>query len=468
MSIALEFLGAAGGVTGSRTLLRFEGFTLLVDCGLFQGPKEVRMRNREPMLPEGTNVDAMILTHAHLDHSGYLPRFYREGYRGPVYCSEGTGDLLPIMLRDAAHLEQETANFANKSGYSSHKPAVPLFTEQDVEDALKLLCPIKRNGWTQLAPNISMRYSSAGHIIGASVIQIAIALKNATRIITFSGDLGHNRSYTMRPPEPLVETDALVLESTYGNRLHPRTDSLIDFSNVARRTFDRKGVLVIPAFAVGRSQEVLYIIRMCEDSGLIPKVPVILDSPMSNAATRIFFAHPEDHKEGTQFSSKSGEDTFLPELFATTTTVDDSTLACMRDGPSIVISAAGMLNGGRILHHLKARLPHEENTILFCGYQAEGTKGRYLQDNAGSIETLRIHHVETPIAAEIATIDTLSAHGDYQDICEWLRTMQKPPFHVILNHGDPEALDAMGEHVKVILPKAKISVMQNPGRVELF
>ncbi len=465
MSINLEFLGAAGGVTGSRTLVSIGDFTLLVDCGLFQGPKEVRAKNREPLLPEGRKVDAIILTHAHLDHSGYLPRFHREGFRGPIYCSEGTADLLPIMLTDAAHLEEEFARYANDTGYSKHRPALPLFTKKDVEEVVKLIQPLKRNGWIMLNNRLSVRLVPAGHIIGASIVQLSITFENATRILTFSGDLGHSRSLTMRPPEPLIETDALVLESTYGDRLHPRTDTVADFAAIASRTFNRKGVLVIPAFAVGRAQEILYLIRQAEDRGLIPSVPVILDSPMSKVATKIFFDHPEDHKDTC---SIDGIECYLPHHFNTTATTDESMLSCMKDGPSIVISAAGMLNGGRILHHLKARLPNENNTILFCGYQAEGTKGRFLQDNAGNIDTLRIHHEEVDVNAEIATIGTLSAHGDYQDICEWLKLMTKKPFQVILNHGDPEALAAMGKHVKEVLPKATITVMQKPTKISLF
>ena len=468
MSVQLEFLGAAGGVTGSRTLIKWEGKTFLIDCGLFQGPKDARQRNREPMLAAGTKVDAIILTHAHLDHSGYLPRFYREGYRGPIYCSDGTADLLPVLLKDSAYLEEEFARFANKTGYSSHRPAEPLFTQDDVEKVVKLIKPLERNIWIQLADNFSVRFVPAGHIIGASMVQCSFAQENGTRILTFSGDLGHNRSLTMRGPEALVETDVLVLESTYGDRLHPRTDTVALFAEIAQRTFARQGTLVIPAFAVGRAQEILYLIRICEDRGLIPKVPVTLDSPMSNEATRIFFDHPEDHKENLQFTGENASEDYLPELFGTTTTADDSMMSCMRDGPGIVISAAGMLNGGRILHHLRARLPEPQNTVLFCGYQALGTKGRFLQDNVGNIETLRIHHQEIPIEAEVATIDTLSAHGDWQDFQEWLKQMSKPPFHVILNHGDPAAMTEMVKHVQEVLPRCQVTPMLVPGSIILF
>lgn len=468
MTFSLEFLGAAGGVTGSRSLVRFDGFQILLDCGLFQGPKEIRQKNWDPVLMPEKKVDAVVLTHAHLDHSGFLPRFFKQGWRGPIHCSEGTADLLPILLRDAAYLEAEFASYANKTGYSNHKPALPLFTPDDVEVVLQHIKPFKRDQWIQLAADVSVRFFNAGHIIGASIVQFSLAHKNGTKLLTFSGDLGHSRSLTIRPPDPVHETDALVLESTYGDRLHERNDVVRELSDVAKRTFERGGVLVIPAFAVGRAQEVLYIIRLAEDAGLIPRVPVLLDSPMAKVSTKVFFDHPEDHREGSQFTSAEGELKFLPAKFETTISSDDSMLACMRDGPMIVISAAGMLNGGRILHHLKARLPHQENTVLFCGYQAEGTKGRVLQDRPEHLSKLRIHHKEFPIEAEIATIASLSAHGDSADIKDWLGRMSKAPSHIIVNHGDPAAVLAMTATVKGIFPRASVTPLLKPTSMQLF
>jgi metallo-beta-lactamase family protein len=468
MTFSMDFLGASGGVTGSRTLVRFDGFSALVDCGLFQGPKEVRQKNWEAMLDPKVKIDCVVLTHAHLDHSGYLPRLFGQGWRGPVYCSEGTAALLPVMLRDAAYLESEFAGYANREGYSNHKPALPLFTQNDVDLVVKNVKPMKRDEWIQLAPDVSVRFGNAGHIIGASHVQFTLAHPNGTRILTFSGDLGHDRSPTMKAPDPIAETDALVLESTYGDRLHPRSNIVEEFAAIAKRTFERGGVLVIPAFAVGRAQEILYIIRLAEDRGLIPKVPVILDSPMSQIATKVFFEHPEDHREGSPFAKEDGRDYYLPSQFTATISSDDSMLACMRDGPLVIISAAGMLNGGRILHHLKSRLPKEQNTVLFCGYQAEGTKGRTLQERTGGLRVLRIHHQEIPIEAEIATMVSLSAHGDWQDISDWVKRMKRPPSHVIINHGNPEAMTAMAQHIRDILPNAEVTPMLAPGRIKLF
>jgi metallo-beta-lactamase family protein len=466
--LKLEFLGAAGGVTGSRTLLTFGEISTLVDCGLFQGPKDVRAKNREPFGVDIKRIQCVVMTHAHLDHSGYLPRLWREGFRGPIYCSSGTADLLPIMLTDAAYLEEEFAGYANKSGYSSHQPALPLFTKKDVDQCVKLIQPLTQNEWHKLGQHISFRFLPAGHIIGASMVQFSLNGFNGGKTITFSGDLGHDRLLTMRGPEILLETDVLILESTYGNREHPRHDSLKEFASIANRTFKRGGMLIIPAFSVGRAQEIMYMIRKCEDAAAIPKVPVTLDSPMANAATRVFLDHPKDHKETCRFSSKDPVDCYLPALFETTETANDSMLACMKDGPGVVISAAGMLNGGRILHHLKARLPHEQNTILFCGYQAEGTKGRYLQDNASNIDVIRIHHKEVPILAEIATMATLSAHADWVDIKNWLAKIQKPPKEILLNHGSLEALDAMAGHVTDVLPNARVRAIKEPGVIDLF
>jgi metallo-beta-lactamase family protein len=463
--ISIEFVGAAGEVTGSRSILRVNNQQFLIDCGLFQGPKATRQQNWEPLLGEPSRYDAIILTHAHLDHSGYLPRFYKEGYRGPIHCSHGTKDLAALLLKDAAHLEEEFARYANETGYSNHRPAKPLFTEKDVENVLPLFQGHPRHTWIALSPEVSIRFLNAGHIIGASMVQFSIATDHKSKLITFSGDLGHERSFTLRGPEYLLETDILVLESTYGDRRHPRSDTLEDVAEICRRTFQRRGVLVIPAFSVGRTQEVLYILRKLEDEQRIPKVPVILDSPMAMAATRVHINYPEDHRE--ELRSDDFQNGLLPELFETTPSPNDSMLACMRDGPMVVISAAGMLNGGRILHHLKARLPHAANTVLFCGYQAEGTKGRFLQDNAGVIDSLRIHHQEVPIAAEIATIQTLSAHGDCEDLTEWLSHLQRPCEEIFLNHGSVSAMQEMAEHLTRCHPSTVIVPVAKPQKFEL-
>lgn len=446
MSFKLRFLGAADTVTGSRTLIEFNGSRLLVDCGLFQGEKSYRQRNWQPFPVDPATIGQVILTHAHLDHTGYLPRLCASGFNGKIYCSPGTADLTRIILTDAAYLEEEFAAYANRTGYSNHKPALPLFTKDDAEVALSRLTPRKRYEWVQLSEKVSFKFLRAGHIIGASYIQFYLHADQKGCKLTFTGDLGNDRSHLMKGPEQLLDTDVLVLESTYGDRLQPRTDSLQELAAIANKTFARGGVLVIPSFAVGRAQEITYLLRLAEDRGLIPKVPVILDSPMATAATNVCIEHPEDQILESSFVG-TGEN-FRPALFEVTESPDDSMVACMRDGPMIVISSSGMLNGGRILHHLKHRLIDEKNTILFTGYQAEGTKGRYLQENEGSIESLRIHHQDVPILAEIKTLDVLSSHADFQDSLRWIEAMEKKPKLILLNHGHPNSQAALADKIR--------------------
>ncbi len=447
MSVKLTFLGASDTVTGSRTLLEYRGKKYLIDCGLFQGEKSKRQRNWEVFSPDPSSIHAVILTHAHLDHSGYLPKLVKEGFKGPIYASPGTADLLRILLLDAAHLEEEAANYANRTGYSNHKPALPLFTTDDAERALSHVKPLNRQEWLELGDGISIRYLRAGHIIGASLVQISLETPSGNKVLTFTGDLGHNRSHILRGPDTITGTDLLVIESTYGDRLQNKVGILEQFSAIINRTMSRRGVLVIPAFAVGRAQEIIYMIRLLENQGAIPRVPVVLDSPMSVQAMEICLKHPEDHILESAFSGDGAEDIFQPSLFEISSTPDQSLLVCMRDGPMIVISASGMLSGGRILQHLKIRLPKPENTVMFSGFQAEGSKGRFLQDNSGTSQTLRIYHQEVPIEAEVVTLDTLSAHGDYEDLLHWMSSMTKPPEKIFINHGEAKAQQALKEKI---------------------
>jgi len=466
VSVSLEFFGAAGEVTGSRTLMRYDHRTTLVDCGLFQGPKHSREKNWARFAVAPADINSVVLTHAHLDHSGWLPRLWKQGFRGPVHCSEGTADIARLLLLDAAHLEEEQADFANRTGYSHHVPALPLFDTNDAEEAIKLFVPHPRETWVQLDDSVSFRFLRAGHIIGASLIQFNVAFDNSSLQVTFSGDLGHSRSVTMRAPVDLLETDILVLESTYGNRLHPREDAVTQVGEIAKRTFARGGVLVVPSFAVGRAQEIIYLIRLLEDRGIIKPVPVILDSPLSSAATAVFRRHDEDHHLGSVFAG-GGAESFLPRRFEVSSTPDESMLACMRDGPMVVISASGMLTGGRILHHLKARLPDERNTVLFTGYQAEGTKGRVLLDAVGGLKTLRIHHKEVPIAADIVAIETLSGHGDSDDLLAWIKRIKRKPRHIILNHGSEDAMTAFAAKIAAELPGIKVTPVLQPQKIDL-
>ncbi len=435
MSLTIEFLGAFDSVTGSRTLVTYRHQSWLIDCGQFQGNQAMRQRNREPFEPSPASLTGVILTHAHVDHTGYLGCLCKQGFNGKIHATEGTVDLTRILLLDAAHLEEDFAARSNDSGKSSHKPATPLFTTEDAEFALRKLSPASRNTWIPLANGLSLRFTRSGHIIGSSFVELACETDDGPFTVVFSGDLGNGRSHLLRGPDVIHGADLLVMESTYGDRLQPRTDSLKHLAEVVNRTYARGGVLVIPAFAVGRAQELTYMLRLLEDAKAIPIAPVILDSPMAASAMGICLRHAEDHILDPQ-TDNDGE-ALKPAQFDVTGSPDESMLACMRDGPMTVISASGMLNGGRILQHLKARLPSPKNTVLFCGYQAAGSKGRYLQENSAPLATLRIYHQEVPIAAEMLTLEALSSHGDYQDIIDWIARMDKAPPDILLNHGEP-------------------------------
>lgn len=443
--IRLQFLGAYSGVTGSKTLLEWKNQRYLIDCGLFQGPSVVRQQNWVDLPIKADTINAVFLTHAHLDHIGYLPRLYKQGFRGPIYCSDGTADLAQIILMDSAYLEEESAKFARETQYSYHKDPLPLFTTADAEAVLKLLRPMPRYEWVTAGEGISLRLHRAGHIIGASLVEVRLHGDRQSKTLTFTGDVGHELLLTLKGPDPLPPSDIVVLESTYGNRLHDKDSPLDKLGVFLKRAIERDGVVVIPAFAVGRSQEIIYMIAQLEQQGVIPSVPVVLDSPMSDKALKVFFSHEEDQRIASSFNRHRE---FFPAKFETSTTADQSMLTTMRDGPLIVISASGMLAGGRILHHLKKRLPDARNMVVFSGYQAEGTKGRFLQDNSGSLKTLRIHHKEVELAAEVVTITNLSAHADHAQLVAWLKRTSKKPQQVLINHGQLEAQDALAEHLK--------------------
>jgi metallo-beta-lactamase family protein len=445
-AVSLRFIGAYAGVTGSKTLIQHQGASYLVDCGLFQGPKEVKLQNWETFPVDATHIDAVFLTHAHLDHVGYLPRLYRQGFRGPIWCSEGTQALAEIILMDSAFLEEELADYARRTGYSHYDNPQPLFTTKDAEAVVKLFRPLARQEWQDVGPGLSLRLVRSGHIIGSSFVQLMFKQDQKSKIITFSGDVGHNRSMILKGPEPIRNTDVLILESTYGDRLHPEEDAETLLGRYLERALGRSGVVVIPAFAVGRSQEVVFMIGHLERKGLIPKVPVFLDSPMSKKALQVFFSREEDQTVRSCFRGDPND--FFPEKFEIIESADHSMLATMMEGPAIVVSASGMLSGGRVMHHLKHRLPDPRNMVIFTGYQAEGTKGRFLQDNSSSLKSLRIHHQEVEVAAEVVTVDHLSSHADYKELIAWLKQIEQGPEQVLLNHGNPHAQEALAERIQ--------------------
>ncbi|MCB0408216.1 MAG: MBL fold metallo-hydrolase [Bdellovibrionales bacterium] len=445
-SVKLTFLGAAGTVTGSRSLLQVNKKKYLIDCGLFQGPKEIRIKNWDEF-PHAKEIECVFLTHAHIDHSGYLPKLVREGFRGKIYCSQATADLLQIMLLDSAHLQEEDARFANREKYSEHDPALPLYDAKDAESALKLLTPLKSDEWVSIDENVSVKLTRSGHILGSRFVQLHWDDGNGGKTITFSGDLGNGHSNIIKGPVSLTETDYLVMESTYGDRVQPHVDIMGALENIIQRVWKREGTLVIPAFSVGRTQEIIYFIRQLEVENRIPQnIPVWVDSPMALDATEIYMRHREELK--SVFREGEVQPPLCPSHYKAVSSADESMLLCMSDEPGIVISAAGMLTGGRILHHLKARLPYEKNAVLFVGYQVEGTKGRLLKQG---LTKIRIHHKMIDVEAEVLAIESLSAHADSDNILDWCRHFEKVPKKIFLNHGEPSGLGALSYRLRTEL-----------------
>jgi len=437
-SLTLKFLGAARTVTGSKTLLEYNERKYLIDCGLFQGPYEMRKLNWDPF-PYSKELSAVIVTHAHIDHSGYLPKLVKEGFRGPIYCSPPTKDLCRILLLDSAHLQEEDAAFANKTKHSRYSPALPLYTTQDAEKSLRQLESVPYQNWIQLDQDLSFRFIRSGHILGSSFIQIHFLSATGSKILTFSGDLGNNRSFVLDEPDQLTESDYLVMESTYGDRTqNGGSDPVSRIAAIIKEVIGRGGTLVIPAFSVGRTQELLHIMHLLEQRNEIPKCPVYLDSPMSKNVTSVYKKYPEELK--STIRGEQLESNLCSTHYHEVQDADDSMLLCMSDEPKIVISAAGMLTGGRILHHLKAKLPSEKNGVLFVGYQAQGTKGLLLKNG---LKKIRIHHREIDVEAQIYNIESMSAHADSDETLRFVQRMSKKPELIFLNHGENNSLETL-------------------------
>lgn len=436
MSATLTFLGAAGTVTGSKHFLEAGPARLLLDCGLFQGPKALRLRNWAPSPVPAASIDGILLSHAHIDHSGALPRLGREGFRGPIYCTPGTADLLEIMLPDAAHLQEEEAQFANRHRTSRHQPALPLFTTADADRVLTQLRPVGFDEPFSPAPGVTARFVNSGHILGAALVEVSIA----GRTVVFSGDLGRYGVPIMRDPDPVPSADVLLVESTYGDRLHPADDHRERLVAAVQRAVMNKGWLLIPAFAVGRSQEILYDLRELEEAARIPSLPVHLDSPMAIEATMIYARHPDQHDPELKHIEASGGRPFAPKQLRICRTPDDSKRLNDRDGPAIIIAGSGMATGGRILHHFVRRLPDERTTVLFVGYQAAGTRGRLLRDGAREVRMLG---QVVPVRAAILASDSYSAHADQGEILRWLQGFSRPPETTYIVHGEPAAAAAL-------------------------
>ncbi len=429
------FLGATGTVTGSKYLVSSGATQILVDCGLFQGLKQLRLRNWDRLPVDLSTLSAVVLTHAHIDHSGYLPLLVKQGYKGRIYCSAATRDLCAILLPDSGRLQEEQAEYANKHEFSKHRPALPLYTQQDAEQALQHLVAVEFNQNISINHAVTMRLQPSGHIPGAAIVE----LSDPQTSIIFSGDLGRPDDPIMNPPTPLDGADYLVLESTYGNRRHPVLDAQQVLGDIINRTVQRGGVVVIPAFAVGRTQMLLHYIRQLKDANTIPDLPIYLNSPMAVNATDIFYRHHLEHKLTLQQCEAACSVAKIVH------SAEESKALNRRKGPMVIIAGSGMATGGRVVHHLKAFAPDPRNTILFAGFQAEGTRGAAMLKGA---ETIKIHGEYVPVLAQIESIDSLSAHADYAQILEWLKKMKKAPRQVFVTHGEQEAALAMVQHIE--------------------
>jgi metallo-beta-lactamase family protein len=433
--VEITFLGAAGTVTGSKYLLETGDKRLLIDCGLFQGHKELRLRNWEPFPVEPRSIDAVVLTHAHLDHTGYLPKLVRDGFHGPVYCTPATKDLTEILLMDSAEIQEEEASYANREGYSKHRPALALYGVIDAGRALALLEAVEFGTETRIGDGITFRYSPAGHIPGAAMITLSAEGKT----ILFSGDLGRPGDPLLPDPAPPPEADYLLVESTYGGRSHYPGDPADELAEVVNRTVQRGGVVLVPSFAVGRAQILMYHLHRLKQQGRIPDVPVFLDSPMASRATKVF----RDFVNDETLTQKDAD--AIVRATQAVDTVQESKRIDRMPYPRIILSASGMATGGRVLHHLKVLAPDEKNTVLFAGYQASGTRGARMV--AGERE-LRIHGQHVPVRCQVEVLDGLSAHADYVEILDWLARFPRAPQRTFIVHGEPASADTLRHKIE--------------------
>lgn len=457
MISALQFLGAAGTVTGSRHLLNTRGKNLLIDCGLFQGLKEKRLKNWDKFPVPPSSIHAVLLTHAHIDHIGYLPRLVKDGFKGRIYATLPTVELAHTLLRDSAHLQQEEANWANKKGYSKHRPALPLYTERDAERALDLFYGVSYGEEFHPIEGLRATYRDMGHILGSAFLDLKTTdRKDAQRKLVFSGDIGRPNDVILNPPSQPYNVDYLVMESTYGDRLHQRGTVRDQLAKAINEAMDRKGVLMIPAFAVGRSQSLLYLLREMEEAGEIPTLPIFLDSPMALKALEAHENHLRDLNLTCRSQSLVGQNIFSPKKLKLVSDQRESKALNGLTSRAIIIAGSGMATGGRILHHMQQRLPDPGCSMLFIGYQAEGTRGRALLEGR---ETIRMFGADVPVRARIMTISGFSGHADYNEMLAWLMAFNQPVKKLFLVHGESDASEALGKRIQSqygwnpILPK---------------
>lgn len=427
--IHLKFLGGARTVTGSKTLLEVGDTKILIDCGLFQGLKELRRKNWQKIIRDASEIDCVLLTHAHLDHCGYLPILVKNGFKGKIYCTHPTRELATIVLRDSGKIQEEDANRANRYEYSSHSPAMPLYTQAHAEAVSKHFSTHNYKEWVLIEPEIKFQFLNAGHILGSAMVE----LKMHGRTFVFSGDIGRTNPMLLYPPKKMPQADYLIVESTYGDREHDTTDVKTELELIIKETHRRGGILMVPTFSIERVQEIMFLIYQLRKDGRMPEIPVYLDSPMGIRATEIFEDYPK-------WQDLSRED--LKHMYEGIRWVNtyEASKAIVKDKKSkIVLAGSGMLQGGRILHYLNAHMGNENNTLLFTGYQAEGTRGRSILNGSSSIKFFGEYH---KAKCQIASISSLSAHGDRTELIEWMKHFKAAPKKVFLNHGEPHQLDA--------------------------
>lgn len=460
MNVSVKFLGGAGTVTGSKYLLEIDDYRLLIDCGLFQGLKALRLRNWDNLPIDPSEINAVVLTHAHIDHSGYLPKLVQQGFGGAIYCTHPTADLLQLLLLDSAKLQEEEAEFARKKGYSRHENPMPLYTTEDVERMLPRVKSYKFNQSFNLTESIAINFAYAGHILGASIVEISLKGQNQTKKLVFSGDLGRQSDPILYPPQIIKQADILFVESTYGNRKNPEEGVKEQLASAINTTLQNHGCILIPAFSVGRTQNLLMYLKDLMAEKAIPETEVFMDSPMAISATEIYGRHMEAHRLNEQ--SIANDDSFLTlsrNLIMVRTREASAYLNNKKEG-AIILSASGMMSGGRVLHHLYHRLSRTTDSLLIVGYQAEGTRGRKLLEGATSA---RIFGEEVPVRCNVLQIDGLSAHADQDELHAWLNHFEDSPKKTFVVHGESTG----AEHLRSYLAQKKWSVFV-PSYLERF
>jgi len=457
MNVRAKFLGAAGSVTGSRHFLEIGEFNVLIDCGLFQGLKELRLLNWEefPVNPE--EIDAVIVTHAHIDHTGYLPKLVKEGYNGPIYCTEATMELIKILLMDSAKLQEEEAKWAKKKGYSKHEDPQPLYKSEDVEKVFPLIKTASYGSELSIHSKVAVKFRNSGHILGAATVELTIHGDHQKKRIVFSGDLGRYEDPMLYPPEPVTDADILFVESTYGDRENPINHPMDEFAAVINRAMERGGCLLIPAFSVGRTQLLMYYMKSLIESGAIPNVPVYMDSPMAYSVTKLHKQFFDYHKLN-DFDLGDQHSVFDYSNFEYKRSQEESVQLNYIKKDAIIISASGMCVGGRIIHHLYNRLQNENDTLLFVGYQAEGTRGRRILDGE---EKVKMFGYEIPVNCHVEKIEGLSAHADRTELLTWLENFEGHPKNTFIVHGEKQSSEHFANtvrsrfHWNVHVPKYK-------------